>query len=450
MFDPTTATTTVDDPQQRHVIRTLVGAQVLSGAGLAAGVSVGALLAQDMFDSDSLAGVPSALFTIGSAAAAVIVGRISDSRGRRDGLSLGYAVGALGAVMIVVAAATGSVILLLPSLLIYGAGTATNLQARYAGSDLASPEHRSRAVSTVLVATTLGAVVGPNAVAPMGRLAASLGVPKLAGPFMLSAVAYGLGAVVLMRWLRPDPLLLARYRANAIHSPHGDPEVNEIDGIGSAHSGATFDVAPLSRTPAERAGLGAAIGGLVMVVAQIVMVSIMTMTPVHMRAHGHGLSASGAVIAAHIAGMYLPSPITGRLVDRFGSRPVSIASGLTLALAGVLAATIPVSSTIGLGLALTVLGIGWNLGLLSGTALVTESVPLSIRARTQGSIDLSIAVAGATGGLGSGVVMSEASFTALGVVGAAIALCTLPVVAIATSQHLQSQQGQERDSAPTG
>ncbi|MEI2639078.1 MAG: hypothetical protein V9F03_08810 [Microthrixaceae bacterium] len=99
---------------------------------------------------------------------------------------------------------------------------------------------------------------------------------------------------------------------------------------------------------------------------------------------------------------------------------------------------------------LTVLGIGWNLGLLSGTALVTESVPLSIRARTQGSIDLSIAVAGATGGLGSGVVMSEASFTALGVVGAAIALCTLPVVAIATSQHLQSQQGQERDSAPTG
>lgn len=143
-------------PEQRRVLTVLVAAQILSGAGLAAGVTVGALLAQDMLGSTSLAGVPSALFTIGSAAAAVAVGRISQRAGRRGGLTFGYATGALGSAGVVAAAALDTAVLLFAALFVYGAGTATSLQARYAGADLAAPERRGRAVSTVLVATTLG------------------------------------------------------------------------------------------------------------------------------------------------------------------------------------------------------------------------------------------------------------------------------------------------------
>lgn len=415
-----TATTTVvdpeqDAPEQPQVLRTLVAAQVLSGAGLAAGVTVGALLARDVLGSDGLAGVPSALFTIGSAGAAAVVGRVSDAHGRRWGLGLGYTVGAAGAVAVVLAAALDSVVLLLPALLVYGAGTATNLQARYAGADLATPSRRGRAVSTVLVATTIGAVVGPNVVSPMGDLAERLDLPRLAGPFILAAVAYGLAGAVLLSRLRPDPLLLARARGAATVLAAGSVD------------------APGDHASPTRVGRAVVLGGATLVVAQLVMVAIMTMTPLHMEHHGHGLGATGAVIAAHIAGMYLPSPLSGRLVDRIGPRPMAVASAGTLAAAGVLAATVPGGSVLGVGLALTVLGLGWNLGLVSGTAIVTDAVPLAARARTQGAVDLCVAVAGAGAGLGSGVVVASSSYAALAVVGAVTAVAVLPVVGLSTT-----------------
>lgn len=394
-----------DAPEQPAVLRTLITAQVFSGAGLAAGVTVGALLARDMLGSDSLAGLPSALFTIGSAGAAVLVGRVSNTRGRRSGLGLGYSAGALGAAVVVLAAAIDSVALLLPALLVYGAGTATNLQARYAGADLAAPHRRARAVSTVLVATTVGAVIGPNVVSLMGDLAEDLDLPRLAGPFLLAAVAYALAGAILLARLRPDPLLLARARATETGtSPH--------DGSDSQEDG-------------DRVGRAVVLGGTTMVVAQLVMVAIMTMTPIHMEHHGHGLSATGAVISAHIAGMYLPSPLSGRLVDRFGGRRIALASGATLALAGLLAASVPDAGVVGLAVALAVLGVGWNLGLVSGTTIVTDALPLSRRARTQGSVDLCVALAGAGAGLGSGALVAATSYPTLSLFGAAVALVVL-------------------------
>ncbi|HMM40480.1 MAG TPA: MFS transporter, partial [Thermomicrobiales bacterium] len=131
--------------------------QILAGLGLAAGVTVSALLAEDMLGSTGLAGLPSAFFTLGAAIAAYIIGRLSQRSGRRIGLSTGYLAGALGGVGIIAAAVTDSIVLLFLSLIIYGSGMSTNLQARYAGADLARPERRRQAVSTILVPTTFGA-----------------------------------------------------------------------------------------------------------------------------------------------------------------------------------------------------------------------------------------------------------------------------------------------------
>ncbi|WP_433861794.1 MFS transporter [Streptomyces sp. L7] len=190
---------------QRRTLTVVVVSQILGGAGLAAGVTVGALLAQQMLGTDSLAGVPTALFTLGSALAAFLVGRFSQRWGRQVGLGLGFAAGGIGAIGVVVAAVTGSVPLLFIALFIYGAGTATNLQARYAGTDLALPAQRGTAVSVAMVSTTVGAVAGPNLVDPLGGLAQSLGIPALAGPFLLAAVAYLAAGIVLLSLLRPDP-----------------------------------------------------------------------------------------------------------------------------------------------------------------------------------------------------------------------------------------------------
>ena len=155
---------------QRRTLRVLFAAQTLSGAGLAAGVTVGALLAEDVLGTTGLAGLPSALFTLGSAGAALGVGALSERYGRRPGLSAGYLTGAVGGALVAVAAVTGNAPLLLVALLVYGAGTATNLIARYAGADLALPERRGTAVSTILVATTVGAVAAPNLDAERGHL----------------------------------------------------------------------------------------------------------------------------------------------------------------------------------------------------------------------------------------------------------------------------------------
>ncbi len=403
-----------DAPEQRRTLTSLVLAQLLSGAGLAAGITVGALLAQDLLGTTSAAGLPATFFTLGSAVAAIGVGRVSQRAGRRAGLTLGYATGAIGSGGVVLAAVTGSAVGLFLALFVYGAGSATNLQARYAGADLASPARRARAVSTVLVATTVGAVAGPNLVTPMGRLASSWGVPALAGPFMLAAVAYGSAAVVLWARLRPDPLLLARARATA--------------------SAAAVTAQPAAGPPApssaadERHALGLPLGAGVMVVATVAMTAIMTMTPVHMADSGHTLAAAGAVIAVHVGFMFLPAPVSGWLVDRYGARLVAGLSALTLLAAGVVAAMAPAPSVVALGFGLALLGLGWSFGLISGTTIVTAAVPLERRAARQGNVDVLLALAGASGGALSGMVVAGAGYSTLALGGAALALALVPFV----------------------
>ncbi|MGY5127638.1 MFS transporter [Streptomyces nigrescens] len=400
-------------PEQRRILAVLVFSQILSGAGLAAGITVGALLAEEMLGSTGLAGVPSALFTAGAALGALGIGQICRRHGRRPGLALGYAVGALGSLGVVVAATVGSTVLLFLALLVYGAGTSTGLMARYAGADLASPERRGRAVSMVLFATTLGAVVGPNLVTLTGEVAHSWGIPRLAGPFLLAVAAFGAAAAFLAALLRPDPLRLAEKLAAA---------QEKVAAENPADDAADRPDAGLNRREVV-------IGTTVMVLTQLVMIAIMTMTPVHMQAHGHGTQAAGLVIALHVGAMFLPSPLTGLLVDRLGRRRIAGASGLTLAVAGLLAAVAPPHSVPALATALVLLGIGWNFGLISGTAIVTDALPPARRASAQGLVDVGIALAGAAAGMSSGLVVVAGGYPTLALGGGILALAVVPVVA---------------------
>ena len=411
----------------RRTLRVVMVGQVLGGLGLAAGVAVGALLAQDVLGVDDLAGLPAALFTLGSALTAYVVGRSTAHIGRRAGLGAGFAVGGLGAFGVVTAAALGNAPLLFACLFLYGAGTATNLMARYAGADLATPQRRGVSVSVAMVATTLGAVVGPNLVEPLGRFAGGLGLPPLTGPFLLSGVAFLAAGTVLVLLLRPDPYLLARrYTAEGWgNEAKADevvvPDVPDVPEVPDA------PVVPDHARP-PRPAPATYLGATVMVLAQIAMVAIMTMTPVHMRAHGHDLGAVGFVISAHVAFMFLPSPLTGILVDRVGRGPLVVAGGATLLAAGAVAALAPADSLGWLMAGLALLGLGWNFGLVSGTALVVDGTTVANRARTQGSIDVLIALSGAGAGAGSGVVMASTSYAALSVAGGVLALGAIPAL----------------------
>lgn len=391
---------------QKRTFGVVIISQILGGAGLAAGVSVGALLARDMLGAENVSGVPAALFTLGSASAAFLIGRLTQRWGRRMGLGLGFTVGGLGALGVVIAAASANVALLFGALFVYGAGTATNLQARYAGTDLAEPARRGTAISVALTATTVGAVAGPNLIAPMGKVALSIGIPVLAGPFLLAAVTYTAAGLVLIAMLRPDPYFVAR-------------DISEAPARAVELPSTAADLRPKA---------GAYVGAMVMVVSQMAMTAVMTMTPIYMQSHHHDLSAVGIVIGFHIAAMYLPSLVTGVLVDKVGRSAMAAASGVTLLAAGLVAAVAPGPSLPWMITALILLGMGWNFGLIAGTAFVVDATDPTNRPRIQGTIDVSIAVAGAAGAALSGVMMASTGYAALSLTAGLVSLVLLPTL----------------------
>lgn len=394
----------------RRTLIVVSTAQVFSGFGLAAGITVGALLAAAVWDNTAMAGVPAVVMTLGASGAALLIAGVSGRRGRRIGLALGYITGALGAAGIIVSVWQGWPAVVLVSFLIYGAGSAANLQARFTGADLAPPHKRATAMSIVLMATTVGAVLGPLSAQWSGDKADGWGLNPLLGPFLVAGTAYALGSLVLAVFLRPDPLLMAREVATA------QAASDAADGI---------EVVDDAERPRWRGHVAAAIG--IMIIAQAVMVAIMTMTPVHLTHHHHSIGAVGAIIAAHIAAMYVPSPLSGWLVDRWGALPVAVLAGLVLVAAGVVAAVSDPDVTTGIGFALVLLGLGWSLGMISGSAMLTEWAPRAQRPRIQGRSDALTTLAGASGAGLAGVLMGLQGYVAVSLAGAALALLMIPL-----------------------
>lgn len=394
---------------QRRTLTVVSIAQIFSGFGLAAGITVGSLLAASVWNSTALAGLPAVVMTVGSSIAALAIASLSQRRGRRLGLAVGYAAGAFGAVGIVVFATAGWPVAMLVAFLVYGAGSAANLQARFAGADLAAPERRARSMSLVLMATTLGAVLGPISSSWSGRLVVGWGLVALLGPFVVAAVAYVLGAVVLGTMLRPDPLLTARALGSPATSARGATEL-----------------------PGWRLRVGSAIG--IMVIAQAVMIAVMTMTPVHLKEHHHAIGAIGAVIAAHVAAMYVPSPLSGWLVDRYGSALVAISGGWVLILSGVVAAVVNPDVVAGSVVALVLLGFGWSLAMVSGSAMLTAWAPTHLRTRLQGRSDALTTLAGASGAGLAGLVMGWQGYATLAWVAAALAAAMIPVAVLSRTR----------------
>jgi MFS family permease len=388
----------VDDPTQlqRRTMRVLVASQVLGGVGVGSGIAVVGLLAYELSGTESLSGVSATASTIGAAFAALLIARIAAAHGRRPGLVGGYLVGAVGAVLAVVAAVVGNFPLHVVASVAFGWASASNLQARYAATDLAGPSRRGRALSTVVWATTVGAVLGPNLTGPGGVVAEAVGLPPLAGPYLFSLASFLAAAAVQMVGLRPDPLLTAR-RLDA-----------------GAVAGGRTSPPSLRAALAVLRGHAPAIAALTSIAsAHGVMVGVMVMTPVHLEHHGAALHVVGLTISLHIAGMYALSPLVGRLADRIGRR-WTLAGGLVqLAAAVLLAAFAAPTGSAWFQTGLVLLGTGWSFCLVAGSALLTDATPVDARPTVQGASDLVMNLAGGAGGIAAGVVLAIAGYRAL-------------------------------------
>jgi MFS family permease len=395
---------------QRRVVRVLAAAQILGGIGVAAGAAVGALLAADL-SVESLSGLSSASSTIGAAVIALPVARVMTVRGRRPGLLLAYAIGIIGAIVVV----TGSVLSLFPlallGLMLTGGGQTAGLQSRYAATDLAAPETRGRSLATVVWATTVGSVLGPNLAEPMGNLAERFGVPRLAGPYMLTVVVFIVAAAMIAVMLRPDPLDVAR--------EHHLRQTGERSG--PARHASVREAVELVRSIPP-----AMLGFLAMAIGQAVMVAVMSMTPVHLQHGDASLRIIGFVISGHITGMYIASPLVGIASDRIGRRPVIIAGAMILLASFVIAGTASGHESIQLAIGLFLLGLGWSCTLIAGSTLLTESIPAEARPNVQGTADLLMGIAGASAGLLSGLVVGLGSYALLNIISAVL---VVPLVA---------------------
>ncbi|MGH2760228.1 MAG: MFS transporter [Actinomycetota bacterium] len=398
---------------RRRSARVLFASVALGTTSFVASITVAPLAGEDLSRSATLSGLPWTAGVLGTGLGSALLSLLMARRGRAPGLAIGYAFGAAGALIAVVAIANGQFALFVPAILVMGVGNAANHLSRYAAADLYPPERRASGLSMVVWAGAIGGVAGPALLEPSSRVAMDAGLPRLGGPFVLAIAGCLLAvAAVVVLWRRSPAALV----------PH-DSEV--------APTGARL--VDMWRGPRAQAAL------IALAVAQTVMVMIMAMTPVHMRSHGHGLGSVGLVISLHVFGMYGLSPVAGRIADRIGAIPTVLLGFGTLVVAAVGAAALPADAGPWLSIPLFGLGWGWSLSFVAGSALLTEGLAYADRARLQGATDSVVWTAAAVAGLGSGILVGEFGYAVLCVVGSVLVLGPVAMIT-----------GRRRALLPTG
>jgi MFS family permease len=407
---------------QTRVLRVLTAGQIIGAAALAAAVTVGAFVVQDILGQETAwGGIATATVTIGTAVMAQMLSRLMLRRGRRPGLQSGYFMASIGGIIAALGAQYGQLATFIIGLFFFGSGQASNLLARYAATDLADADHRSRSMSRIVFASTFGAVFGPLLIGPAQTAGQSwFGWEKYTGPWVLSAVILAAAFVSTTIFLRPDPLAVI-----------GGLRTSDSEKLPSISVALQTIVA----TPQGRLALGA------MVVSQVVMVAVMTMTPVHMKLHGHE-TMSQYVVSLHIAGMFAFSPLVGRFADKHG-RQLTILIGAVILVASTVLSAASGDYELILFPALWGLGIGWNFGLIGGSSLLIESVPDDKRVTVQGSADLMMSFCGGLAGLASGFVRRAVGYHMLSTVGTLLAGALL--VAAFMLYRSNGQRNQPKD-----
>lgn len=390
---------------QQKVIKTLAMAQILNGVGVAGTVAAGSLLVSSITNSETLAGLAQTSAVLGAAALALPLARLTANGGRRLALSTGYILGVIGSLFAIVGGTQKNIVLMLIGTFLVGAASAAGYQARFAAIDLATNETRAKQLSFVVWGSTIGAVTGPNLMQPAGNFAQSVGLPRLVGPYLISAVTLALAAFVILAFLRPDPYLVA-------HKKEASDHIKGATKIALSH---------IRHNPSALFAI------LAIAIGHVAMVSVMVMTPVHMAHVDVTLTVIGLVISVHVIGMYAFSPLVGSLSDRFGPVRVIQIGLATLLLSTLVSGFAKPDEVINLGIGLFLLGLGWSCTLIAGSAFLSESVVPQFRTSSQGASDLVMNLSAAAGGALAGVIIGTLNY------GWLCAIAAIPVALLAVA-----------------
>jgi len=400
----------------RKITGILFAQQSLASAGFIAAATINSIVGKELGGDATWAGVPTAVYLLAGAFAAFVWGYVYDAIGRRGGLSAGLGIGVIGSGIAFYAIAIQSLPIFLGGMIFMGIANAAVQLGRFAAAEVNRPEHRGRAISNVVFGGTVGSVVGPLVTGPAGKFIGNWGINELAGAYLISFVLFAIAAVVVFIGLRPDPREIGKLVAEKF------PDT-------VVRSRVVRNMRQIFSQPAAMVAL------VSMVLGQMVMVLVMVITSLHMRDHNHMLGDISIVISAHTVGMYAFSIISGRLADRWGRGQVIIVGSATLVLACIAATISP--DVLPLGVALFLLGLGWNFCFVGGSTLLADQLSPAERARTQGFNDLLVGLASAIGSLGSGFIFAALGYNTMSWISAAVALIPLLLASFWTLKRVR-------------
>ncbi|WP_188998495.1 MFS transporter [Deinococcus roseus] len=354
-------------------------AQALSTSATTIGVALASILAVKLTGSESYSGVPSTVNLLASAFSAYFAGQLMSRHGRRVGLALAFLLGTIGASVAFWQAMQQNFWGFMVGILLVGLATGGINQMRYAVSELVQPEKRGQFIGFLLTCSAIGAVITRLCIPALKNVAQSHQLPENEAGWLLSALFLALASGLVAVFFTARPADLPKHTSRI-----------------------QLSVAELLQNPQVRLAL------LGMMVGQGVMLMLMVMMPVHATHLGHGLEAISSVMTGHVVGMFGLSWITGRWVDRFGARTMIFMGSLLLALSALLG--LLGHSLMEMGIALFVLGIGWNLCFVAGSSLLTSSLPPETRAAAQGKLDVFVWGSAAAGALGGGLLVAQSGF----------------------------------------
>ena len=390
----------------RRITFVLFLAQSFASAGFIAASAINPILGEKLAPDRSMATVPVAVYQFSTALTASMWGHVMDRIGRRNGIALGLALGMIGNVLVLVSTETSSFLTMLFGLALMGATNSATQLSRFAAAEVNLPEHRGRAISMVVLGGVIGTILSRLSAAPMGGFVVSLGMDELAGAYLTTLILFALAAIIVFAALRPDPRDVGRQLAEAYPTEvlHGEAR-------------------PLSQIFRQPAAITAVTA---MVLGQVVMVAIMVITSLHMEDHHHARSDIYSVISAHTFGMFAPSLFSGWLLDKIGRGRMILIGSLTLLLSCIAAPLSP--NVLPLGIALFLLGVGWNFCYVGGSTLLADQLSPLERSRTQGTNDFFVGLASAFIGLTSGIIFSATGYTMMAVIAGALSLVPLGMV----------------------
>jgi MFS family permease len=395
---------------------TLFAAQVCGSTGHSIGMAVGGIMAAAITGTNAWVGVPVGLGALGAALASWPLSRLMGRFGRRPGLALGYGVAVAGALLGMTGVLAGSFTLFLVGMTLFGVSNTSNLLARYAAADITPAHARGRAMGLIVWGSTVGSIVGPNLMGSVVGLGARLGLSPVGSAFLISVAGYGLAAVLVQALLRPDPLAIARTLEPGAAAGRPPAPARRLNAI--------------LRDARVRIAFGT------LMASQFVMIGTTSTSPVYLHDHGHRVDTIGLAVAMHLGGMYVASPLSGWLADRFGRGVVIAGGGLVLLVALAVAGLAPGREGTLVMVGLFLNGVGWNLAFVAGSALLTDALSAGERTSIQGMADLVMGLMGALGsGLG-GLVLGLWGFGALNALGGAIVVAGLA----ASVRHLPLAQ----------